>query len=56
MKLFRTIAIGNTITRCTLIICVTVAAIYFENWKMLFLYLIALLFTGTYTTTHENDE
>lgn len=39
------VVIGDMLTRCTLFVCVTIAAIYFNNWKIMLLCLFALLFS-----------
>lgn len=44
------IVIGDMLTRCTLFVCVTVAAIHFDNWRILLLCLFALLFSHRFET------
>lgn len=56
MRHYSIIAICDAIARCTLFVCVTVAAIHFENWKILLLCLIGLLMSHSYETRYNDKE
>jgi len=57
VKTIDKVVICDTITHCVLFICVTVAAIHFENWKIMFLCLLGALFSSSYheKQTPENN-
>lgn len=50
---FETIALFDALTKIALIICVTYAACYFNNWWLMFFCLMAGLFGHSFETTRE---
>ena len=47
------VMLANIIIRCTIIICVTIAAIYFNNPLLLLWYFLSLFCSYEYHTTKE---
>lgn len=50
------VMIANTVMQCCLIVCITKAAFYFENPKLLFLYLLLTVTGYSYRTSKDDDE
>lgn len=58
IKAFTIASITDMVSRCVLFVCVTYAAVHFENWRIMLLCLFGLLFSHGYRveTGRKEDE
>lgn len=53
-KAFVVVSITDMVSRCVLFVCVTYAAVHFDNWRIMIFCLLGLLMSHSYKSQKED--